>query len=136
MKTEQSSVVFRVPDFIDADGIEYTDIEVNMEMDGDIRSTAHLAETLQRPVKGTPMSKAGKRKVRTAMTTEQVARKLAQDVKEMSAEEKAKLRDLMDKEFKRVPRLKNMDGYADAARKCAAEEAAMLNYDEKGKPVN
>jgi hypothetical protein len=29
MKTEQSSVVFRVPDFIDADGIEYADIEVS-----------------------------------------------------------------------------------------------------------
>ena len=52
MKNEQSSVVFRVPDFIDADGIDYTDIEVIVEMDGDIRDTANLAETLQRPVKG------------------------------------------------------------------------------------
>jgi hypothetical protein len=80
--------------------------------------------------------KAAKRKVRTAMTTEQLAKKAAKDVRQMSDVEKAKLRDLVDKEFKRVPRLKNMDGYADAARKCAAEEAAMLNYDEKGKPVN
>jgi hypothetical protein len=47
-----SSVTFRVPDFVDADGIEYTDIEVIVEMDGDIRDTANLAETLQRPVKG------------------------------------------------------------------------------------
>jgi hypothetical protein len=70
------------------------------------------------------------------MTTEQLARKAAKDVRQMSDVEKAKLRDLLDKEFKRVPRLKNMDGYADAARKCAAEEAAMLNYDAKGKAVN
>jgi hypothetical protein len=53
MKNEQqSSVVFRVPDFIDADDVVYTDIEVIVEMDGDIRSTANFAETLQRPVKG------------------------------------------------------------------------------------
>jgi hypothetical protein len=44
-----SSVTFRVPDFVNADGIEYTDIEVIVEMDGDIRGTANLAETLQRP---------------------------------------------------------------------------------------
>jgi hypothetical protein len=30
-----SSVVFRVPDFIDADGIAYTEIEVIAEMDAD-----------------------------------------------------------------------------------------------------
>jgi hypothetical protein len=49
MSEQTSSVVFRVPDFIDADGIEYTDIEVIVEMDGDIptpfsllkRSNAH-----------------------------------------------------------------------------------------------
>ena len=52
MKNEQSSVVLRVPDFVDADGIEYTDIGVIVEMEGDIRDTANLAETLQRPVKG------------------------------------------------------------------------------------
>jgi len=39
MSSEQSSVTFRVPDFIDSDGIEYTDIEVIVEMDGDIRDT-------------------------------------------------------------------------------------------------
>jgi hypothetical protein len=49
MKNEmQSSVVFRVPDFIDADGIEYTDIEVVVEMDGSIRDATNLAKTLER----------------------------------------------------------------------------------------
>jgi hypothetical protein len=43
-----SSVSFRVPDFVDADGIEYTDIEVVVEMDGDIRETANVAEAMQR----------------------------------------------------------------------------------------
>jgi hypothetical protein len=69
------------------------------------------------------------------VTTEQLAQKLLKDVQEMSEQEKAKLRELLDKEF-RVPRFKNLDGYADAARRCAAEEAAMLDYDGKGKPVN
>ena len=49
MKNEQSSVVFRVPGFVDADGIEYTDIEVIVEMDGDIRDTVQLVKTLERP---------------------------------------------------------------------------------------
>ena len=55
-------------------------------------------------------------------------------MKRMSPDEKAKLRHLLDKEFKRVP--KNVDGYAEAARRCAAEESAMLNYDANGKPVH
>jgi hypothetical protein len=46
-----SSVSFRVPDFVDEDGVEYTDIEVIVEMDGDIRDAANLADSLQRPVK-------------------------------------------------------------------------------------
>jgi hypothetical protein len=50
MKNEQSSVVFRVPDFVDADGVEYTDIEVIVEMDGDIRDTVQLVKTLERPL--------------------------------------------------------------------------------------
>ncbi len=50
MSSETSSVVFRVPDFIDADGIEYTDIEVIVEMDGDIRDTVQLVKTLERPL--------------------------------------------------------------------------------------
>ena len=39
-----------MPDFIDADGIEYTDIEVIVEMDGDIRDTVQLVKTLERPL--------------------------------------------------------------------------------------
>jgi hypothetical protein len=49
-KEPTSSVVFRVPDFVDADGIEYTDIEVIVEMDGDIRDTVQLVKTLERPL--------------------------------------------------------------------------------------
>ncbi len=52
MKNEQqSSVVFRVPDFVDADGIAYTDIEVIVEMDSDIRDTVQLVKNLERPLK-------------------------------------------------------------------------------------
>ena len=50
MKNDQSSVVFRVPDFVDADGIAYTDIEVIVEMEGDIRDTVQLVKTLERPL--------------------------------------------------------------------------------------
>ncbi len=51
MKNEmQSSVVFRVPDFTDVDGVEYAEIQVVVEMDGDIRDAATLAETLERPL--------------------------------------------------------------------------------------
>jgi hypothetical protein len=49
-KEQTSSVVFGVPDFIDADGIEYTDIEVIVEMDSDIRDTVQLVKTLERPL--------------------------------------------------------------------------------------
>jgi hypothetical protein len=38
------------PDFVAAD-VEYTDIEVIVEMDGDIRDTVQLVETLERPLK-------------------------------------------------------------------------------------
>jgi hypothetical protein len=48
MKNEQSSVTFRVPDFIDSDGIEYTEVEVIVQMDSDIRDAANLAKTLER----------------------------------------------------------------------------------------
>ena len=41
-----SSVTFREPDFVDADGIEYTDVEVI----GDIRDTVQLVKTLERPL--------------------------------------------------------------------------------------
>ena len=43
-----SSVTFRVPDFVGEDGVEYTDIEVIVEMDGDIRDAVHLVKTLER----------------------------------------------------------------------------------------
>jgi hypothetical protein len=46
-----SGVTFRVPDFVDDDGIEYTDIEVIVEMEGGIRDTANVVEALQRPVR-------------------------------------------------------------------------------------
>jgi hypothetical protein len=69
------------------------------------------------------VSKDAKRKVRTEMTTEQLAKKAVKDVKQMSDVEKAKVRE-------------HLSGLADAARRCAAEEAAMLKYDGKGKPVN
>jgi hypothetical protein len=39
-----------VPGFVDADGVEYTDIEVIVEMDGDIRDTVQLVKTLERPL--------------------------------------------------------------------------------------
>jgi hypothetical protein len=45
-----SSVTFRVPDFVDVDGVSYTDIEITVEMDGDIRETAQLVKTLERPL--------------------------------------------------------------------------------------
>jgi hypothetical protein len=74
--------------------------------------------------------------MRTAMTTEQVARKLLRDVKAMSPDEKAKLRTRLTREFGPANVAKKLEGFAEAARRCAAEEAAMLNYDGKGKPVN
>jgi hypothetical protein len=46
-----SSVSFRVPDFVGEDGVEYSDIEVVVEMDGGIRETANFAEALQSPLK-------------------------------------------------------------------------------------
>ena len=50
MKNETSSVVFHLPDSI-ADGIEYTDIQVIVQMDAPTHATANLAETLQRPLR-------------------------------------------------------------------------------------
>jgi hypothetical protein len=54
-KTEEqtqstSSVNFRVPDFTDEDGVVYGDIEVVVEIDGDIRDTVQLVKTLERPL--------------------------------------------------------------------------------------
>jgi hypothetical protein len=47
-----SSVTFRVPDFVGEDGVEYTDIEVTLEMDSDLRDTVKLVDALQRPIGG------------------------------------------------------------------------------------
>jgi hypothetical protein len=44
-------VTFPVPNFVDSDGISYTDIEVIVEMDGDIRDAAKLADSLQHPLR-------------------------------------------------------------------------------------
>jgi hypothetical protein len=81
------------------------------------------------------VGKATKQKVqRTAMTTEQPGEKAIKDIQQMSDVEKTKLREILDREFK--PRFRGMEGFAEAARRVAAEEAAMLNYGGKGKPVN
>jgi hypothetical protein len=45
-----SSVSFRVPDFVGEDGVVYSDIEVIVEMDGDIRDAVQLVKTLDRPL--------------------------------------------------------------------------------------
>jgi hypothetical protein len=50
MSEQTSSVVSRVPDVVDADGIEYNEIEVIVEMDSDIRDTVQLVKTLERPL--------------------------------------------------------------------------------------
>jgi hypothetical protein len=49
-----SSVSFTIPDFKDADGIEYTEVSVSIEMDSDLDDTVKLVETLQRPVTERP----------------------------------------------------------------------------------
>jgi hypothetical protein len=51
--SDTSSVVFHVPDFVDSDGIAYTDIEVIVEThsEGGIRDALTLMDTLEHPVK-------------------------------------------------------------------------------------
>jgi hypothetical protein len=46
-----SSVSFCVPDFVGEDGVVYSDIEVVVEMDGDIRDAVQLVKTLERPLR-------------------------------------------------------------------------------------
>jgi hypothetical protein len=85
------------------------------------------------------MSRAAKRKsqrTNDAMTTEQLVRKATEDVKRMSPDEKAKLRARLTREFGPACIAKKVGGLAEAARRCAAEEAAMSDYGAKGKPVN
>ena len=45
-----SSVSFCVPDFVGEDGVVYSEIEVIVEMNGDIRDAVHLIKTLERPL--------------------------------------------------------------------------------------
>jgi uncharacterized tellurite resistance protein B-like protein len=86
------------------------------------------------------MSKAAKRKHQptddTAMTTEQLAEKVAEQIEQMSPEEKAELRAILNRAFGRAHAARKLEGFADAARRCAAEEAALANYDGNGKPVH
>jgi hypothetical protein len=85
------------------------------------------------------MKRAVKRKLQrtdTMMTTEQLAEKAIRDVEQMSPDEKAELRAILDREFGIGNAARKLRGFADAARRCAAEEAALANYDGKGKPVN
>jgi hypothetical protein len=85
------------------------------------------------------MSKATKRKLRPSdnvMTTEQLAMKIVEQVEQMSPDEKAKLRALLNREFGPAHAAKKLEGFAEAGRRCAAAEAAMANYDGSGKPVN
>ncbi len=72
------------------------------------------------------------------LTTEQLAKKVARDVEQMTPDEKAKLRSRLRREFG-LPHIKSTDGYAAAAAQCAEEwrqEQLFLNFDPKGKPVN
>ena len=52
MSEQTSSITFHIPDFVDVDGVSYTDIEIFVEMDSDIRSTANLAKALDYPIAG------------------------------------------------------------------------------------
>ena len=46
----QTSVSFRVPDFIGEDGVSYTDIEITIQSDdGDMHDAIRLVQTLERP---------------------------------------------------------------------------------------
>jgi hypothetical protein len=45
-----SSVSLRVPDFVGEDGVEHTDIEIIVKMDGDIRDAVNLIKALERPL--------------------------------------------------------------------------------------
>jgi hypothetical protein len=74
MSEQTSSVTFRVPDFVDSDGVEYTDIEVVVQMESDIRSTATLAKTLDRIVGDGVQVKAAKKPSRQLGPTQFAAK--------------------------------------------------------------
>jgi hypothetical protein len=42
-----SCVTFRVPDFVGEDGVVYSDIEITIESDGDVRDAVNLTKTLE-----------------------------------------------------------------------------------------
>ena len=44
-----SQVTFRVSDFVGEEGVEYTDIEVIVEMAGGLHDAVQVVEALQRP---------------------------------------------------------------------------------------
>jgi hypothetical protein len=83
-------------------------------------------------------------------TTEQLAEKALQDIQQMSPEEKAEVRQHLDKELKPKPRRPRREygigdflsyihsdgGIANAARRVAHEEQLFLNFKPEGKPVN
>jgi hypothetical protein len=50
-KETSSNVTFTLPDFLDSDGVSYTEIQVIVEIEGgDIRDTVQFAKTLERPL--------------------------------------------------------------------------------------
>ena len=46
----QSGVTFTIPDFTDSDGIFYSEIQIVVQMDGDIRDAVKIVGTLQAPL--------------------------------------------------------------------------------------
>jgi hypothetical protein len=88
---------------------------------------------------------------RQNLTTEQLAEKAAQDVRKMSPEEKAKLREHLDKELgSKRPRRMRLEygvgsfldymsgphGLVASAKKAAREQQLFLNFNPEGKLVN
>jgi hypothetical protein len=47
---QPTSVIFQIPDFTDADGVVYSDIEITVEMNSGIGDTVKLVDALQRPL--------------------------------------------------------------------------------------
>jgi hypothetical protein len=45
---QESSVSLRVPDFVGEDGVVYSDIEITVESEGDVRDVLNLTKTLER----------------------------------------------------------------------------------------
>ena len=111
MSEQTSAVTFRVSDFIGDDGVTYSDIEVIVEMDGRHSGHGQPRENVGAPADERSMMAAKKRASRHGskllMTTEQLARLVLRQVKRMSDAEKAKLREVLSREFKtaKLPRV-------------------------------